>query len=386
VHLRPSTNSSGVELYMITGGYIDDVGGRLAAGAKRGGPNGGTQPPYGLTVSGPMATDIGVNAVLDNNGPHGAFLDRSKLGRVIISSSRDVAAAAEEGRAEPAGARGKPAAVIFCAADGSCQPTWRQPVFVPMGYRSSKAPKELHVYVSAADGTVVAKLDRLRTWGFGKKKKASRRFGYQTGLDEAGLMSNEAPGAPAAASDVPNLLPQSAYVTPRSDTPEARRAAEAINHALKERYDGPAMTPSQGVGETMYSGTVPLDTAQVTRLTRRGQKVSSGFILTDLKRLGQRTYDLKGKDDKARDGSVTGQVVTDRSNLWGNGRTNDRQTVAADAHFGMGVVYDYYQERHGRNGIDGHGTPIFGRTHLGKRLDDAYCECCWLWWAAAGLV
>jgi hypothetical protein len=58
----------------------------------------------------------------------------------------------------------------------------------------------------------------------------------------------------------------------------------------------------------------------------------------------------------------------------GNGRASDRQTAAADAHWGMGVVFDYYAERHNRNGIDGHGTPIYGRTHLGRRLDDAYCE------------
>ena len=37
-------------------------------------------------------------------------------------------------------------------------------------------------------------------------------------------------------------------------------------------------------------------------------------------------------------------------------------------------MFDYYLLRHGRLGIDGKGTPIYGRTHLGRRMDDAYCE------------
>jgi hypothetical protein len=115
---------------------------------------------------------------------------------------------------------------------------------------------------------------------------------------------------------VPSLLPASAYATPRSSAPEAVAAAEAINRALRERYDGPAMKPTRGVGQTLYSGVVPLDTAEVARLSRRGSKVVEGYVLTDLNRLGLRTYDLGGSDEPARDGSAQGVLMADRRNQW----------------------------------------------------------------------
>ncbi|KAI8469121.1 MAG: hypothetical protein J3K34DRAFT_424794 [Monoraphidium minutum] len=221
---------------------------------------------------------------------------------------------------------------------------------VPAAYSSSDAPKELHVYVSAASGAVIASRDRLRTYA-----------------------AAAAAPPPSAAVEAPPLLPASAYVTPRSDSPTSRAAAERINKILASKYDGPSMVPSRGVGQTLYSGEVPLDTAQVTRVTRSGVRPGDVYVLTDLQRLGQRTYDLRGREDEGEKGSAgTGEVVAARRNTWGNGRATDRATAAADAHWGMGVVFDYYLERHNRLGIDGKGTPIYGRTHLGRRLNDAY--------------
>ncbi|GBF94228.1 peptidase [Raphidocelis subcapitata] len=402
VHLRPVQGGGSVEAYLVTGGFIDDVAARLGAGSRRGGPGppaaAAGAPPGAQAYTAPdaaAAARLIWDAAVGGGGgaPRGAGR-RARHGLLASrKAAREAAARAEEedeaaDAEEPAGARGDPERVIYCAADGSCYPVWRQPVFVPAGYLSRDAPKELHVYVSAADGRVVARHDRLRTWG--RRARAGRLVGggaggfapdeaYEGRLlraegdgDGAGPGPAAATGPPAASAPAPSLLPASAYAAPRSAAPESAAAADAINRALRERYDGPAIKPTRGVGQTLYSGVVPLDTAEVTRLSRRGSKVVEGYILTDLSRLGLRTYDLGGREEPARDGSAQGMLVTDRRNQWGNGRTSDRKTAAADAHWGMGVVFDYYLQRHGRLGIDGKGTPTYGRTHLGRRLDDAY--------------
>jgi hypothetical protein len=335
-HLRAGPGGA-PELYMVTGGYIDDVAARIGAGSRR------VRPPVsesadggGGSGSGPVdaarAASISLDAAL-NGAPvrrggaatrrGGLVQRRSYLSRATALRAARAAAAPggspaaeseEEGPDEPAAARGAPERVIYCAADGGCYPTWRQPVFVPAGYLSDAAPQELHVYVSAEDGRVLARHDRLRTW-------AGRAAGGAAGDAHVGVAGDSGGAGGAArrlqqAVDPPPLLPPSAYVKPRSDTPESRAAADAINAALAARYDGPSMRATQGVGSTLYSGTVLMDTAEVTRLTRRGTKVSDGYVLTDLKRLGQKTYDLKGQAEPNRDASAKGQDVKDRSNFW----------------------------------------------------------------------
>ena len=380
---KSAAGLSAVEVYMVTGGYIDDVGARIAAGSRKGGP--GARGEYGY-VEAADATAIGVRAALGGSGAlsdaawrlGGGGKKRSDAGgkAVPTSDAGDVEAAAREGRAEPAGARGDAVPVVFCEADGTCHATWRQRVFVPAAYTSSRSPKEVHVYVSADDGRVIAQRDRLHTFSGRGARRGLRALTLQQAEAEAKAAAaaaarakqqqqqqaqkqqqqpsqqpsqqqpqqQKAAAAPApGAVTPPNLLPRAAYVDPPPGAPaEAKAAAQRINAILKKKFDGPAMAPSQGVGETLYSGTVRLDTAELQRLTRRGDKVSAGFVLTDLKRLGQRTYDLQGRDDKVRDGSVTGQLVGARKNEWGDGSARNRQTAAADAHWGMGVVFDYY--------------------------------------------
>jgi hypothetical protein len=336
VHLRPGPGGS-PEAYLVTGGYIDDVAARIGAGSRKvrlpesqsAGGDGGS--PSRGTVDAETAASISLDAALNGRGgatarrggaaarrgggasnAAGATRRRAYLSRAAAlragSTARSAAAGGdEEGPDELAGARGAPERVIYCALDGGCYPVWRQPVFVPAAYMSDAAPQELHVYVSATDGTVLARHDRLRTWA---------------GSAPAAQAAEAAPAPPAARRlrqaqpSVPQLLPASAYVRPRSDTPEGRAAAEAINAALAAKYDGPSMRATQGVGATLYSGTVPLDTAEVTRLTRRGTKVSDGFVLTDMKRLGQKTYDLRGQLEPNKDASIQGQDIKDRSNVW----------------------------------------------------------------------
>jgi Zn-dependent metalloprotease len=48
-----------------------------------------------------------------------------------------------------------------------------------------------------------------------------------------------------------------------------------------------------------------------------------------------------------------------------------RKTVAADVHFALDVVNDYYKIVHGREGVDGAGTPTRARVHYGDRYDNA---------------
>jgi Zn-dependent metalloprotease len=58
----------------------------------------------------------------------------------------------------------------------------------------------------------------------------------------------------------------------------------------------------------------------------------------------------------------------------GDGTVKDRATAAADAHYGASVTLAYFKDVHGRSGVDGRGSGIKSRVHLGKAYDNAYCE------------
>lgn len=73
------------------------------------------------------------------------------------------------------------------------------------------------------------------------------------------------------------------------------------------------------------------------------------------------------------------------SNTWGDGKqfvmfpfggetTANGQTAAVDAHFGMGVSWDFFKNVFKRDGVDGLGTSIFANMHLtsqGEYYDNA---------------
>ncbi|WP_030761619.1 M4 family metallopeptidase [Streptomyces griseus] len=108
-----------------------------------------------------------------------------------------------------------------------------------------------------------------------------------------------------------------------------------------------------GVGNTQYSGQVTLGTAP-------------GFTLTDTARGGHRTYDLNGGT------TGTGTLFANSTDTWGNGLASNRETAAADAHYGAAVTWDFYKNELGRNGIRGDGAAAYSRVHYGNAYVNAF--------------
>jgi len=124
-----------------------------------------------------------------------------------------------------------------------------------------------------------------------------------------------------------------------------------------------------GDGQSLYSGTVPLDTTPVT----------GGFTLTDPVRGNGFTADANNKTD-----SVWCQIFgigcpvptrySDADNHWGNGLNTNRATAAVDAHYGAATTFDYYKNVHGRNGIFNDGKGVPSRVHYGTNYVNAFWD------------
>ncbi|MGW0118410.1 M4 family metallopeptidase [Streptomyces sp. NPDC003327] len=108
-----------------------------------------------------------------------------------------------------------------------------------------------------------------------------------------------------------------------------------------------------GTGHTQYSGSVTLGT-------------SPSYTLTDALRGGHKTYDLAGGT------TGTGTLFTNSTDVWGNGLATNRETAAADAHYGAALTWDFYKNELGRNGIRGDGVAAYSRVHYGNAYVNAF--------------
>ncbi|MFB7656075.1 MULTISPECIES: M4 family metallopeptidase [unclassified Streptomyces] len=111
-----------------------------------------------------------------------------------------------------------------------------------------------------------------------------------------------------------------------------------------------------GTGNTMYSGTVTLGTAQS----------GSSYTLTDTTRGNHKTYNLN------RGTSGTGSLFTGPDDVWGNGQPSNAETAGADAHYGAALTWDYYKNVQGRSGIRGDGVGAYSRVHYGNNYVNAF--------------
>ncbi|MFE0812160.1 M4 family metallopeptidase [Streptomyces sp. NPDC058848] len=111
-----------------------------------------------------------------------------------------------------------------------------------------------------------------------------------------------------------------------------------------------------GTGNTMYSGTVTLGTAQS----------GSSYTLTDTTRGNHKTYNLN------RGTSGTGTLFSGPDDVWGNGSPSNAETAAADAHYGAALTWDYYKNVQGRSGIRGDGVGAYSRVHYGNNYVNAF--------------
>ncbi|WP_427922637.1 M4 family metallopeptidase [Streptomyces sp. cg40] len=123
-----------------------------------------------------------------------------------------------------------------------------------------------------------------------------------------------------------------------------------------------------GDGQSLYSGTVPLET------TLSG----SAYQLKDAARGGTYTGDAANKTDLCILGICISRapstVFTDTDNHWGTGATSDRSSAAVDAQYGTNETWDYYKNVHGRNGIAGDGKGSYNRVHYGNSYNNAFWD------------
>ncbi|MHC5263976.1 M4 family metallopeptidase [Streptomyces sp. UC4497] len=113
-----------------------------------------------------------------------------------------------------------------------------------------------------------------------------------------------------------------------------------------------------GTGNTQYSGTVTLGTAQS----------GSSYTLNDTTRGAHKTYNLN------RGTSGTGTLYSGADDVWGNGSATNTETAAADAHYGAALTWDYYKNVQGRSGIRGDGVGAYSRVHYGNAYVNAFWD------------
>ena len=120
----------------------------------------------------------------------------------------------------------------------------------------------------------------------------------------------------------------------------------------------PQVMDATGSGQSLYSGTVSLQT------TLSG----STYQLTDGTRGGHRTYDANGSTSQ----TSTGTLFTDADNVWGNGTTSSRQSAAVDAAYGAAETWDMYKAHFGRTGIRNDGVAAYSKVHFGSSYGNAF--------------
>lgn len=124
-----------------------------------------------------------------------------------------------------------------------------------------------------------------------------------------------------------------------------------------------------GTGNSLYSGTVPL------QVTQSG----STYQLKDGTRGNTYTTDMKNKTDSIfcqifGSGCSAGTQITSTSTTFGNGSNGNRATAGADAQYGTNMTWDYFKLVHGRNGIFGNGSGSFNRVHYGSNYANAFWD------------
>jgi thermolysin len=128
------------------------------------------------------------------------------------------------------------------------------------------------------------------------------------------------------------------------------------NSLAHQRPARPSFSEAIGIGNSLYSGEVPLYTDRSRR----------SYVLRDPTRGGMYTNDL-------REGVFgIGLPLVDRDNIWGDGTPGSAQSAAVDAHYGAAQTWDYYLNVHGRRGIDGASYQLLSRVHYGTNYNNAF--------------
>jgi Zn-dependent metalloprotease len=124
-------------------------------------------------------------------------------------------------------------------------------------------------------------------------------------------------------------------------------------------FDSLETSAATGTGRTMYSGEQDVDT----------DHKNGTYYLRDRTRGGGNYTCDKGDTQLG----LCNQI-TRKSDIFGDSAlTNtDRATAGADAHYGMSVTWDYFQDVLDRDGIDDDGRRTYSRVHYGKSYANAF--------------
>jgi len=146
----------------------------------------------------------------------------------------------------------------------------------------------------------------------------------------------------------------------RDQTPtDMHYIVDAKSGRILDKWDAIETTGATGTGKTLFSGNIPLAT----------NSTATGFEMRDTTRGGTYTTDFaNGSTSKPG----TGTIFTDADNSWGNNTNSDRATAGTDAHYGVGVTWDYYKNVMGRNGIANDGKGAYNRVHVGRNYVNAF--------------
>ncbi|MGW7256263.1 M4 family metallopeptidase [Streptomyces sp. NPDC054834] len=140
----------------------------------------------------------------------------------------------------------------------------------------------------------------------------------------------------------------------------------ALTGAQIDAWD--SIETATGDGQSLYSGTVPLETTQS----------GSSYQLKDPTRGNTYTGDAENKTDLCLFGicfsRAPATLYTDADNHWGTGASSDRSSAAVDAQYGTNETWDYYKNVHGRSGIAGDGKGSYNRVHYGSSYNNAFWD------------
>ena len=157
--------------------------------------------------------------------------------------------------------------------------------------------------------------------------------------------------------------------TPRLDGSKYTSApVDFIDAHTGERIDGYDNLQT-GTGNSLYSGNVTISTSQS----------GANYYMEDLtRRMG--TFNMNNTGNTTTGTGGTQSRYTGTDDTWS--ATNERAGV--DAHYGAAMTFDYYQNVHGRNGIDGNYGPgtttsatggvslVSSRVHFGSNYNNAF--------------
>jgi len=175
----------------------------------------------------------------------------------------------------------------------------------------------------------------------------SRRAGYKVATKEGELVVWAGSGSPRLAWEVVTTGVKADQTPSKLHT-----LVDARTDTVLTSWDEVV----EGTGNSMYSGTVSLNSTQS----------GSSWLLKDS--VGNYTTDLNG----AQSGS--GTQFTDADNVWGNGSTSSRQTAGVDAQYGAEKTFAYYNSVLGRAGIWDNGTGARSRVHYGNGYVNAFWD------------